>query len=221
VGSGRAPEPLPGWCGCAVSSVLRRSCGGAVYWRPAIGLQTQSVVVGEVGHCVGVIRVFAWTSSGRVCDETEPRCSLRALNGVWNNPATWNSDQTKCIMRTNSFLSSLFLSFDTRMPYLQIISPDLSVTVFVMLHYLTLTLASPKRHSLTVRPKHTLSTFQNKELRPQTTHQSRERTIPNSIHTCNIQTKNKQLLEIHRRSPHEVVRRGPSQKPAQCQHDPR
>jgi hypothetical protein len=72
------------------------------------------------------------------------------------------------------------------MSYLQIISPDLSVTVFVRLHYLTLTLASPKLHRLTIRPKHTLRMFQNKELRPHTTHQSRERKIPNSIHTCNI-----------------------------------
>jgi hypothetical protein len=43
-------------------------------------------------------------------------------------------DKTNCTMRTISFLSALFLSFDKRMPYLQIISPDLSVTVFVTLH---------------------------------------------------------------------------------------
>jgi hypothetical protein len=45
-----------------------------------------------------------------------------------------SSWQTRCIMKTNPLLSSLFLPFGTRMPYLQIISPDLSVTVFVMLH---------------------------------------------------------------------------------------
>jgi hypothetical protein len=44
-GSGRAP----GWCGWAVASLLRRCCGGAVCWRPAISLPAQSVVVGEVG----------------------------------------------------------------------------------------------------------------------------------------------------------------------------
>ncbi len=33
-GSGRAP----GWCGWAVASLLRRCCGGAVCWRPAISL---------------------------------------------------------------------------------------------------------------------------------------------------------------------------------------
>jgi hypothetical protein len=44
-GSGRAP----GWCGWAVASLLRRCCGGAVCWRPAISLLAQSVVVGEVG----------------------------------------------------------------------------------------------------------------------------------------------------------------------------
>jgi hypothetical protein len=44
-GSGRAP----GWCGWAVASLLRRCCGEAVCWRPAISLLAQSVVVGEVG----------------------------------------------------------------------------------------------------------------------------------------------------------------------------
>jgi hypothetical protein len=44
-GSGRDP----GWCGWAVVSLLRRCCGGAVCWRPAISLPAQSVVVGEVG----------------------------------------------------------------------------------------------------------------------------------------------------------------------------
>ncbi len=57
-GSGRAP----GWCGWAVSSLLRRCCGGAVCWRPAISLPAQSVVVGEVGRCVGV----PWRADGGV-----------------------------------------------------------------------------------------------------------------------------------------------------------
>ena len=49
--------------------------------------------------------------------------------------------------------SSVFLFFQhERNPFLQIISPDLSVTVFVTLRYLTLTLSAPKRHRLTVRP---------------------------------------------------------------------
>jgi hypothetical protein len=68
--------------------------------------------------------------------------TIRNLNGlssrwddVWNNRygSSW---QTSCIMKTNPLLFSLFLflSFGTKMPYLQIISPDLSVTVFVTLH---------------------------------------------------------------------------------------
>jgi hypothetical protein len=39
---------------------------------------------------------------------------------------------------------------------------SLSVTASVTLHYLTLTLAAPKRRRLTMRPKHTLRTFQTK-----------------------------------------------------------
>jgi len=50
-GSGLAP----GWCGWAVSSLLLHCCGGAVCWRPAISLPAQSVTVGEVGLCVGVL----------------------------------------------------------------------------------------------------------------------------------------------------------------------
>jgi hypothetical protein len=38
-----------------VSSLLWRCCGGAVCWRQAISLPAQSVVVGEVGQCVGVL----------------------------------------------------------------------------------------------------------------------------------------------------------------------
>ena len=40
--------------GWAVASLLLHCCGGAVCWRPAISLPVQSVVVGEVGRCVGV-----------------------------------------------------------------------------------------------------------------------------------------------------------------------
>jgi hypothetical protein len=57
-GSGRAP----GWCGWAVASLLRRFCGGAVCWRPAISLPAQSVVVGEVGRSVGM----RWRAGGGV-----------------------------------------------------------------------------------------------------------------------------------------------------------
>jgi hypothetical protein len=57
-GSGRAP----GLCGWDVASLLRRFCGGAVCWRPAISLPAQSVVVGEVGRCVGV----RWRAGGGV-----------------------------------------------------------------------------------------------------------------------------------------------------------
>jgi len=57
-GFGRAP----GWCGWAVSSLLGRCCEGAVCWRPAISLPSQSVVVGEVGRCVGV----RWWAGGGV-----------------------------------------------------------------------------------------------------------------------------------------------------------
>ena len=49
-----------GWCGCAAASLLRRSCGWGVCWRPVIGLLTQSVVVGEVGCCVGM----RWRADG-------------------------------------------------------------------------------------------------------------------------------------------------------------
>ena len=58
-GCGRAP----GWCGWAVVSLLRRCCGGAVCWQQAISLPAQSVVVGEVGQCVGVRR---WRAVGGV-----------------------------------------------------------------------------------------------------------------------------------------------------------
>jgi hypothetical protein len=41
-----------------VDGLCRLCCdvavGGAVYWRPAISLPAQSIVVGEVGRCVGV-----------------------------------------------------------------------------------------------------------------------------------------------------------------------
>jgi hypothetical protein len=57
-GSGWAP----GWCGWALASLLRRCCGGAVCWRPAISLPTRSVAVGEVGRCVGV----RWRAGGGV-----------------------------------------------------------------------------------------------------------------------------------------------------------
>ncbi len=49
-GSGRAP----GWCGWAVASLLWCCCAGAVCWRQAISLPEKSVIVGEVGQCVGV-----------------------------------------------------------------------------------------------------------------------------------------------------------------------
>ena len=38
------------------------SFGGAVCWRPVIGLPAQSVVVGEVGFCVGL----RWRADGGV-----------------------------------------------------------------------------------------------------------------------------------------------------------
>jgi hypothetical protein len=84
------------------------------------------------------------------CNDTKPRWPLCALGRRMERSTAWDLSKADCIMRTNSFLSSLFLSLGTRMPHLQIISPDLSVTVFVTLHYLTLTLAAPKRHRLTV-----------------------------------------------------------------------
>jgi hypothetical protein len=52
----------PGWCGWAMASLLRRCCGGAVCWRQAISLPTQSVAVGEVERCVGV----RWRTGGGV-----------------------------------------------------------------------------------------------------------------------------------------------------------
>jgi hypothetical protein len=39
-----------------------RNCVGAVCWRSAIGLPTQSVVFGEVGRCVGM----RWQAGGGV-----------------------------------------------------------------------------------------------------------------------------------------------------------
>jgi hypothetical protein len=62
-GSGWAP----GWCGWSVVSLLWCCCGGAVCWRPAISLPTQSVTVGEwvdAWGCGGG-RAAAWASSGR------------------------------------------------------------------------------------------------------------------------------------------------------------
>ena len=60
----------------------------------------------------------------RRCDETDQRRPPQAP--AWRN---WN--KINCIMRTNSLYP---LSFGTSVPYLQIISPDLSVTISVTLH---------------------------------------------------------------------------------------
>jgi hypothetical protein len=62
-GSGRAP----GWCGCAVASLLLHGFGGPVCWRPAIGLPVRlSMLVrwGAAWGCGGG-RAAAWASSGR------------------------------------------------------------------------------------------------------------------------------------------------------------
>jgi len=59
-------------------------------------------------------------------------------------------------------------------------SLPLSVTDSVTSHCLTLTLATPKRHLRTIA----FQTCSKRELK--STHQSRERTIPNNIQTCNI-----------------------------------
>ena len=61
-GVGGLGERAPGWCGWAVASLLRLCCGGAVCWRRATSLPAQSVVVGEVGRCVGV----RWRAGGGV-----------------------------------------------------------------------------------------------------------------------------------------------------------
>ena len=65
-GSGRST----GWCGWAVASLLRRCCRGAVCWRPAISLPAQSVVVGEVGRCVGIRKKHSKNSYHMVCHHT-------------------------------------------------------------------------------------------------------------------------------------------------------
>ena len=49
-------------CGWAVTSLLWCFCGEADCWLPAISLPAQSVVVGEVGRCVGVL----WWADGSV-----------------------------------------------------------------------------------------------------------------------------------------------------------
>jgi hypothetical protein len=74
-GSGRAL----GLCGCAVASLLRRGCGGAVCWRPAIGLPAQSVVVGEGGAARGCGggRAAAWASTGR--GQLQQECGFTAV----------------------------------------------------------------------------------------------------------------------------------------------
>ena len=52
--------PIMVWMGCDVFAATL--LGGAVCWRPAISLPAQSVVVGEVGHCVEV----RWLAVGSV-----------------------------------------------------------------------------------------------------------------------------------------------------------
>ncbi len=66
-------------------------------------------------------------------DETKPQWPLRSPGDVCGHCASWVWISTDCIMRTNSFYP-LFLFFQhERTPHLQIISPDLSVTVSVTL----------------------------------------------------------------------------------------
>jgi hypothetical protein len=47
-------EPRGMLTSCSVKLPRRGGCVGGVCWRPAIGLPAQSVVVGEVGRCLGV-----------------------------------------------------------------------------------------------------------------------------------------------------------------------
>jgi hypothetical protein len=65
------------------------------------------------------------------CDNQESRWPLRALGRCGDHSTAWDLDETDYIMRTNFFYPLLF---GTSGPYLQIISPDLSVTVVVTLH---------------------------------------------------------------------------------------
>jgi hypothetical protein len=65
----------------------------------------------------------------RLCCSSVTILNLNGLSARWDD--VWNTrlhgtrTKTNCIMRTNSFYP---LSFGTSVPYLQIISPDLSVT---------------------------------------------------------------------------------------------
>jgi hypothetical protein len=74
-----------------VSSLLQCCCGGAVCWRPAISLPTQSVSVGEVGRfvgvlwravvCVGVLLTGPVAAGVRVYSSVD-RCCLLVLDSV-------------------------------------------------------------------------------------------------------------------------------------------
>ena len=89
-------------------------------------------------------------------DETEPRWPLRSLGDVCGHCATWVWISTDCIVRTKLLLPCVSFFQHEHTPYFLIISPDLSVTVSVTLHCLTLTLSTTKRRCLTVRLIHTL-----------------------------------------------------------------
>jgi hypothetical protein len=97
------------------------------------------------------------------CDETEPQWPQCALNDVWNTLAAWTLIKTDLYCENKTHLSSVPFFRHERTSYLQTISPDLSVTVFVTLHYLTLTLTvgAPHLHSKKVA---------NKELRARNAH---------------------------------------------------
>ena len=65
------------------------------------------------------------------------------MNDVWNTLATWDSDKN-CLYCENKLLFPSVSFFQhERNPYLQIISPDLSVTVFVTLWRYGTSMASP------------------------------------------------------------------------------
>ena len=97
-------------------------------------------------------------------------------------------------MRTNSFYPLCFFSFNTSVTHISR-SQCNSLCHVTLSHTYTVGAKAAPPH----RAPHTHSskTSQKPELRPHTTHQSRERTIPNNIQTCNIQLCDKPKISEH------------------------
>jgi hypothetical protein len=120
-------------------------------------------------------------------------------------------EQRLTVFQTNDLLLSLHEGTVTPR------SLSLSATVSVTLHYLILTLAAPKRRRLTVRPKHTLRTFQHRLEATQYTpikgaqntqqYASMQHTTTkiNNYSRSIAKARSKSSGRIHHRSLHDVV----------------